>query len=98
MGWHSDDEPEMGRRPVIASVSLGATRSFRIRPREGRSGRRSVGLALRDGSLLLMKGALQENYQHQVPKVTAAAGAGPRINLTFRSIDWIRKPDQKSGS
>jgi alkylated DNA repair dioxygenase AlkB len=81
MGWHADDEPELGREPVIASVNLGATRRFRIRPRAGGA---SVGLDLESGSLLLMSGNSQRAYQHAVPKTKRPVN--PRINLTFRAV------------
>jgi alkylated DNA repair dioxygenase AlkB len=82
MGRHSDKEPELGPNPVIASVSLGAVRRFQLRHRK----RRDVGLDLDlpDGSLLIMRGALQHHYRHGVPKQPNITGA--RINLTFRSI------------
>lgn len=83
VGWHSDDEPELGPAPVIASVSLGATRSFRLRHRQ-RKDLAPVSIALEDGSLLLMKGATQRCWRHAVPKETGPCG--PRINLTFRLI------------
>ncbi|GAB3827463.1 alpha-ketoglutarate-dependent dioxygenase AlkB family protein [Hymenobacter jeollabukensis] len=85
MGWHADDEPELGPAPVIASVSLGATRRFRLRPRPG-SGpvHAPVGLELGSGSLLLMQGPTQRYWQHAVPKTAQAVG--PRLNLTFRNV------------
>ena len=82
MGWHSDDEPELGRRPVIASVSLGAERRFLLR--EKHQGARSLGLNLGHGSLLLMHGDLQERCQHALPRTAKDIGA--RVNLTFRKI------------
>ncbi|WP_266158571.1 alpha-ketoglutarate-dependent dioxygenase AlkB family protein [Dyella silvatica] len=89
MGWHSDDEAELGVRPVIASLSLGATRAFRFRPRVAVAARREVrALELPHGSLLCMSGDTQKLYQHGLPKVTAAVGA--RINLTFRYIHSSR--------
>lgn len=81
MGWHADDEPELGPEPTLASVSLGAERVFRWRPKD--SGR-SEGIKLQDGSLLLLEGRFQENYQHSVPKTRKVAGL--RINLTFRLV------------
>lgn len=81
MGWHADDEPELGQSPVIASLNLGAERRFRIRPRGGGA---SVGLDLEDGSLLLMDGRSQADYQHAVPKTRRPVGQ--RINLTFREV------------
>jgi alkylated DNA repair dioxygenase AlkB len=85
MGWHSDDEPELGPRPMIASVSLGAERRFCLRPRAKEGARREVrSIELPHGSLLCMAGETQRHYQHALPRTTAAVG--PRINLTFR---WI---------
>lgn len=82
MSWHSDDEPELGPAPLIASVSLGATRRFLLRRRDAHPVR--VGLDLVDGSLLLMEPPLQRHWQHSVPKTRRATG--PRINLTWRRI------------
>ena len=81
VSWHSDDEPELGPEPVIASVSLGATRRFRLRER---STRESLGLDLADGSMLQMSGASQRDWEHCVTKTKRAVG--PRINLTFRVV------------
>lgn len=81
MGWHADDEPELGPQPVIASVSLGAVRRMLIRRAGGGS---SVGLDLGHGSLLMMQGDSQSDWRHSIPKV--AREAGPRINLTFRVV------------
>jgi alkylated DNA repair dioxygenase AlkB len=83
MGWHSDDEPELGERPVIASLSLGATRRFRLRHRR-RKDLESVAIDLESGSLLIMQGDTQRFWKHQVPKTRRTVE--PRINLTFRSI------------
>ena len=82
MGWHSDDEPELGPEPVIASLSFGAARRFRLRSRATREVALSIVLA--HGSLLIMRGATQRLYQHALPKMAGADGA--RINLTFREI------------
>jgi alkylated DNA repair dioxygenase AlkB len=81
MGWHSDDEKSLGRNTVIASLSLGAERKFSFRHK--RSGA-SLSLFLEEGSLLVMRGATQTWWQHCVPKVRWVAG--PRVNLTFRTI------------
>lgn len=81
MGWHSDDEPELGREPWIASLSFGAERCFRLRHRHRAE---NYAIPLGNGSLLLMGGTLQQDYRHCVPK-TRATVAG-RINLTFRLI------------
>ncbi len=82
MGWHSDDEPELGAQPVIASLSLGATRRFVFRHRRDPS--RKVALELPHGSLLVMRGDTQKDYRHALPRT--AKHVGPRINLTFRRI------------
>ncbi|NIA53136.1 alpha-ketoglutarate-dependent dioxygenase AlkB [Massilia sp. TW-1] len=81
MGMHSDDEPELGSRPVIASLSYGATRTFILRHKRSK---RTVKLDLTDGSLLLMAGALQANWLHGINKTTKVVG--PRLNLTFRFV------------
>ena len=80
VGLHADDEPEMG--PVIASVSLGAERLFRLKRRDG-----SVAFSerLAHGSLLIMAGDTQKNFRHEVPKEPGITL--PRINLTFRRIE-----------
>lgn len=83
MGWHADDEPELGPAPAIASVSLGATRRFRLRPKGGLI-HAPLGLDLPSGSLLLMAGPTQQHWQHALPKT--ARPVGPRLNLTFR---WV---------
>jgi alkylated DNA repair dioxygenase AlkB len=82
MGWHADDEPELGRDPVIASVSLGATRRFCLRHRRRKDQR--LDLSLTHGSLLLMSGATQHHWVHALPKT--AVPVGERINLTFRRV------------
>jgi alkylated DNA repair dioxygenase AlkB len=81
MGWHSDAERELGSEPTIASVSFGAPRRFRIRSRETK--RVAAEIELAHGSVLVMRGATQALYQHDLPK---AHGASARINLTFRTI------------
>ncbi len=83
MGWHADDELELGARPLIASLSLGATRRFVIRHRGDPARRLAINLA--HGSLLLMSGDTQLHYRHALPKTARAVA--PRINLTFRQID-----------
>jgi alkylated DNA repair dioxygenase AlkB len=82
MGWHADDEPELGRDPVIASVSLGAPRRFCLRHRR----RKDLGLDLElpHGSLLVMAGPLQHHWVHALPKTRRPVGE--RINLTFRRV------------
>ncbi len=83
MGWHSDDEPELGARATIASLSLGATRRFVMRHKR-RKNLGSIALALHHGSLLVMKGDTQRHWRHAVPRTKRAVGA--RINLTFRLV------------
>ncbi len=83
MGFHSDDEPELGPSPVIASVTVGAARHFVLKHRY-RKDVANVKLLLPSGSVLLMKGATQKNWKHGIPKATKPCG--PRINLTFRQI------------
>ena len=94
MGWHSDDEPELGAQPVIASLSLGAERGFRLRRRLPRGVRAapadSCRLRLPHGSLLRMAGGTQRLYRHDVPKDRAVRSA--RINLTFRWIGPLLVP------
>ena len=82
MGWHSDSEPELGDAPVIASLSFGATRRFRLRHK--RDSARVPKSTLQSGSLLLMAGATQNHYRHDLPRTARECGA--RINLTFRRI------------
>ncbi len=82
MGWHSDDEPELGAQPLIASVSLGAERRFVMRLKKER--REKVSVLLGHGDVLWMGGATQREYQHALPKT--ARPCGGRINLTFR---WV---------
>jgi alkylated DNA repair dioxygenase AlkB len=80
VGWHADNEPELGERPVIASLSFGATRTFELRQR--RTGK-VVKLPLTSGSILVVRGATQHHWVHRVPK---EPGSASRINLTFRFV------------
>jgi alkylated DNA repair dioxygenase AlkB len=82
MGWHSDDEPELGPSPVIGSLSLGGTRRFMLRHRAEKGLKHQ--LELTSGSFLLMQGTTQHYWQHQIPKTKRPVA--PRINLTFRVI------------
>lgn len=82
MGWHSDDEKELGRDPIIASLSLGQERRFIFRDKKDHENKRE--LVLKHGSLLIMSGKTQEYYHHSVPKQLKINE--PRINLTFRRI------------
>ena len=83
MGWHSDDERALGPHPVIASLSLGATRRFRLRHR--RDPALALALELPPGSLLVMRGQTQRVARHALPRT--ARRIGERINLTFRFVD-----------
>ncbi|WP_217474957.1 alpha-ketoglutarate-dependent dioxygenase AlkB family protein [Stutzerimonas stutzeri] len=86
MGWHSDDEPELGREPLVVSLNLGATRRFDFR-RKG-SSRIEYSLALENGSLLVMRGPTQHYWQHQIARTRKVTE--PRLNLTFRQL--FREP------
>ena len=83
MGWHSDDEAELGPAPVVASLSLGAARRFLLRRKDDRAAKHE--LTLPDNSLLVMAAGTQAHWQHALPKTRKAVGA--RINLTFRWIE-----------
>lgn len=85
MGWHSDDEAELGPAPLIASVSLGGCRDLRMRPKPRglASSEAAFNLALEDGSLLLMLPPIQRHWQHSLPR---RAKRGGRINITFRRL------------
>lgn len=87
MGWHSDNEPELGPAPVIASLSLGAGRRFLLRRRDDHAKKAEV--LLDHGDLLVMGGQTQRLYQHCLPK--SARPLAERLNLTFR---WINAPGQ----
>jgi|SRR5882672_1342453 len=80
VGLHADAEPEMG--PVIASVSLGAERCFRLKRKDGNV---AFSQRLPHGSLLIMAGKTQQDFKHEVPKEPGVSQ--PRINLTFRRIE-----------
>jgi alkylated DNA repair dioxygenase AlkB len=87
VSWHADNEPGLGSDPVIASISLGAERRFQLKHR--RTGER-LSVDLPHGSCLLMAGATQHHWLHQLPKT--AQSVGPRINLTFRAMTPERSP------
>ena len=80
MGWHSDNEKSLGAMPQIASISLGEPRRFLVRCKADKSNKTE--LTLEHGSLLLMRGDCQKNWEHSVPKTRRPKRA--RINLTFR--------------
>ena len=81
MGWHSDDEPELGQDPVILSLSLGQTRRFDLKHKQLNT---QLSLELKDGDLLVMGGTCQRFWQHRVPKQTRLDAE--RFNLTFRYL------------
>jgi alkylated DNA repair dioxygenase AlkB len=81
-GWHSDDEKELGKNPVIASVSLGQERYFHLRHKKLKQLKHKI--LLEHGSLLLMRGKTQHFWHHQIAKTRRPVGE--RINLTFRVI------------
>ena len=83
MGFHSDNEKELGVRPTIASLSLGEERTLLLKRNVDKS-EKSIRLKLQSGSLLLMKGETQRNWKHGIAKERRPCG--PRVNLTFRRI------------
>lgn len=82
MGWHSDDEKELGKNPIIASVSLGTTRKMIFRHRKNK--KQKFTICLENGSLLLMQGSIQHYWEHAIPKETQPCSG--RMNLTFRNV------------
>ena len=80
MGWHADDEPQLGHNPPIASLTLGAKRVFKLRHKDGET----HSFSLQSGSLLMMEGCLQHFWKHALPKSRKIKQG--RINLTFRKI------------
>ena len=89
VAFHADNEPVLGKDPLIASVSLGAERLFVLRPKWTR---RTWKLRLAHGSLLVMGGRMQHSWRHAVPKT--GGEVGPRLNLTFRQL---RHPERQTG-
>lgn len=83
MGFHSDDERELGQNPVIASLTFGATRTFLLKHKFKKE-LPLVKVPLESGTVLLMRGATQHNWKHGINKQTTPCG--PRVNLTFRTI------------
>lgn len=81
-GWHADNEQELGRNPVIASVSFGAERKFQLQHNTIKDAK--LNFNLEHGSLLIMKGTTQHFWKHQVPKTTKKVSE--RINITYRII------------
>lgn len=86
MGWHRDNEKELGPEPIIASVSFGAERRFDFRRYKTKDDK--ISLNLGHGSVLVMAGALQEYWEHSLPKTAKlnASNLGARINITFRRV------------
>lgn len=82
-GWHADNEKELGKNPIIASISFGAKRVFQMKHNTNKD--QKFKIELEHGSLLIMKGTTQHFWKHQIPKSTKKVG--PRINLTFRIIN-----------
>jgi alkylated DNA repair dioxygenase AlkB len=82
VAWHSDNETKLGLQPVIASVSFGQVRNFDIRYKQNHQEKYSI--KLENGSLLLMKGNLQQQWEHRIAK--SISTVKPRVNLTFRII------------
>ena len=90
MGWHSDDEPELGRGPCIASLSLGSERRFLLRHKTQKN-LPTCEYLLGDGDLLIMDGKTQHHWKHQIPKTRRPVG--PRINITFRYVHVKRNQE-----
>lgn len=90
VAWHRDKENHYGKQPVIASVSLGQTRNFDFRKKDHHSSRYS--LPLPNGSLLVMKGDLQEHWEHRIAK--SVTPMKERINLTFRLVNINKSNDR----
>lgn len=82
MGWHRDNEKNLGENPTIASVSFGVSREFQLRKYETKKDKKSI--LLTHGSLLMMQGETQHFWEHQIPKSKKINN--PRINLTFRKV------------
>ncbi|HMV78085.1 MAG TPA: alpha-ketoglutarate-dependent dioxygenase AlkB [Leptospiraceae bacterium] len=80
MGWHSDDEKELGADPIILSLSFGAERKFLLKEKEGRN---RISLNLKSGDALFMGRGIQRNWKHCIPKSIKST---ERISLTFRAV------------
>jgi len=90
MGWHADDEVELGRNPTIASISLGAERALKVRDNKTKE---IIKIDQKHGSLLIMQKGMQSTTQHSISKTKLDIGA--RINLTFRNIITPQQKEQK---
>ena len=84
VAWHSDDEKELGKKPIIGSVSFGAARKFKLRHKKYRENGLRSEIMLKHGSFLLMSGSTQSHWAHEIPRT--AKPLGPRVNLTYRKI------------
>lgn len=84
MGFHSDDEPELGKNPIIASVTFGVARRFVLKPKRKTESGKDFDAWLGHGSLLVMGGTCQHTFRHAVPKQRTVTGE--RLNLTFRNL------------
>lgn len=82
MGMHADDEKELGKNPLIASISFGATRTFILHRKKNID--HKLNIQLTHSSILLMKGGLQHHWKHGIPKQRKITE--PRVNLTFRKV------------
>jgi len=91
IGFHSDDEEELGVNPTIASLSFGETRVFTMR-HKFRHDVPDVNIPLLDGTLLLMKGETQRHWEHGIERQEEQCG--PRLNLTFRLMNWYRQGER----
>lgn len=89
MGYHSDNEKSLGAEPIIASISVGACRKFVVRPKPSFAAAHpstTIEYKLGHGSLLVMRGRMQECYDHALPKVALSKCDKTRINLTYRRV------------
>ncbi len=83
IGWHTDGEKELGQNPVVASLTFGATRDFKLKHKNGsKVGKMTIPLT--HGTLLVMGGTIQHHWLHAVLKTEE--DVGERINLTFRKM------------
>ena len=98
IGWHADAEPQLGRCPLIAALSLGTPRSFHIKRKGSRNRRATRHVVLTDGSLLVMGGTFQHTYLHSVPpeKTDMTTRDSRRINVTFRRLVCEPPPATKT--
>ena len=92
LGWHRDNEKVLGPAPTIASVSLGAIRTFQLRDYKDKNN--LISIDLEPGSVVIMKGESQKVWEHRVPK--SAKKHGARINITFRVIQSPRDDSQEN--